>query len=47
MKKKLAALLLAAAGVLPILGCFGDLSLSTVADVLTIIDHFEGSIPGF
>lgn len=45
-RKKLAALFLAAAGVLPILGCF-DLPLNMIADWITIIDHFEGQIPGF
>ena len=44
MKKKFAALMLAAAGVLPILGClpFGGFGLDVIADLITIIDHFEG-----
>ena len=42
MKKKFAALMLAAAGVLPIFGCLGDLPLNWIADVITIVDHFEG-----
>ena len=46
-KKKLVALLVAAAGILPVFGCLGDLPISGIADWLTIIDHFEGKIPGF
>ena len=46
-KKKLVALLAAICG-LPIMGCLaGGANLDTIADLLVIIDHFEGQIPGF
>ncbi len=42
-KKKLVALLLAAAVGLPIMGCLaGGVNLDTFADLLIIFDHFEG-----
>ncbi len=41
-KTKTAALIMAAAGLLPVLGCLGSLPIDWVADWLIIIEHFEG-----